>query len=690
MRLWLKQNIIKTKWSSWLSVLLFGYFIILIPSDLVSYGWSTDLVRIGHVGGNYSAIQFGLLLRVINIFTNLLPFSVIKNSYVLASFLGAMALGTFYKILSTIEDFLKIGDKRLGFLLKNLTVILLATSQSFLLQSLFIERYMLVVLGLEIVVLILFRKQKLRDKFDKKHILLTSVLILGISYHWLFLWALLLILISQIGNRVGLVKNLVSFVIRLLLIVLGGIIVGYLLTFNNSVSHAFEGANNISDSFKMYSKTYLSDGFSHNFRINSRQIINTFSKLISGLKSVYGVFVAFFGLIGIRILMEKFRKQSKWGLIFLIGIFLWPSIWFSDIKMISEISELYLLVIVVILSLLSWIGIMFVSNRLLKGLSIIHGQVTSYVFFSLMVGGLMMMSLIVKTNNLEFLNFEASQMKEIVNQLPEKSLILCFDDVLCADLIYLSEIEKVGSEIEVVPYYFHPQKYRLNLSEYRLFEYEEYPYILHEIVSLALANDTRIFSVGLSDDYYRFLGFDLGFVHYLPLGNYGEILLTTPNDWPIVKGLDNDTDGLNKNTLLENKFINLLIRNRILNSQIYFLSGKYEDGYIEMNTTSKIANRLSDKDFSMFLASRNNAEQHIRNQLFVESSKNDSIDKIFKEIPLYIESGYYGRAADLVRGAIMLNPLEKDIRLKAVDVYKQIGLSEIGEFEMGVYNQLLN
>lgn len=690
MRLWLKHKNFFLRWSFWLSILFFWYFLSLVPVDLVSYGWSTDLVRTGHVGGNYSAIQFGFLLKIINVFTNLLPFSVIENSYVLASLLGAITLGVFYKLLSKIEDSLKIGDKKLGFLLKNLMVVLLGTSQSFLLQSRFIERYMLVILGLQCIALLIFKMRKKQHKYSKEHLSLVVAFILGISYHWLFLWVLFLILISHINIKTISIKYLGSLVSKLLLIILGGVVAGYLFSSNNLVAHTFEGANNIYDSFLMYSKTYLNDGFNQDFKINPKQIIYTFSSLINGLKSVYGIFITFFGLIGIRVLREKFGKKYLWGIIFLVGIFLWPSLLFSDIKIVSEVSELYNLVIIVALSIFSWIGILFVSNRLLMGFSVIHGKINSNLFFSLVVGGLMILSLSINSRDLKYLTFEADQVREILNQLPEKSLMFCFDDLICADLIYMSEIEQVGNEVDVVPYYFHPQQYKLELSDYRLFQYKEYPYIIHEIVASALFDDeTRAFSVGLTDEYYRFLGFDLGFVHYLPLGNYGEILLTTPDNWPTIEELIYEVEGLDDNTLLENKYINLLINNRLLNSQTYFLSGRYERGYEEMNTTSKVASRLSEEDFSGFLISRNHVEQHIKNQLFVESNKNDSMDKIFKEIPLYIESGYYGRAADLVRGAIMLNPKDKDIRLKAVDVYQQIGLKELANFEMSIYNQLI-
>jgi len=41
---WLKKACVWTvtpfsKWSFWLSILFFGYFVSLMPSDLVSYGW---------------------------------------------------------------------------------------------------------------------------------------------------------------------------------------------------------------------------------------------------------------------------------------------------------------------------------------------------------------------------------------------------------------------------------------------------------------------------------------------------------------------------------------------------------------------------------------------------------------------------------------------------------------------------
>jgi hypothetical protein len=290
---------------------------------------------------------------------------------------------------------------------------------------------------------------------------------------------------------------------------------------------------------------------------------------------------------------------------------------------------------------------------------------------------------------LKYLSFEADEMRKVINQLPEKSLLLCFDDLLCADLIYLSEVEKIGNEVRVVPYYFYPDKYELDLSDYRLFEYNQYPYIIHEIVALGLADeDTRVFSMGLTDEYYRFLGFNLGFVHYLPLGNYGEVLLTTLNDWPVIERITNETLGLENNSLLENKFVNLLINNRLLNSRTYFLSGRYENGYKEMNATSKVANKLSREDFANFLVSRNYAEQQIKNPLFVDSDKIDSIDTIFEEIPKYIEGGYNGRAADLVRGAIILDPLDKNVRLKAAEFYEEIGLKEQAKFEMSIYNQL--
>lgn len=671
------------KW--WMALWLFfsWYFYRLSPDYLLTWSNSTDFVRLAYISGNYSSLQFSWLLKFLHSALIMIPLPAYKASYLIASVLGGLCLAFLYLLFTRLEEYFSFKDRFSSFLLKNTCLFFIASSSHFLMHSVFFERYLPT---LVLFLAFLLSLTSYRSFQNWKGLSLLSVLLVfGIALHWLFLWTgfFLLIVVGFRELHRGLRPSSFGWIFLGLLTICLAFFINYgIATSNQSVDHSYLAPITLFEAAVSYGKSYFSDGFQLSLR--------SFSEAISSgkiaLKQITSTFHWFFlslAGVGLYRIFVFSKKIAVFTLFFGISL-TWPFFFFinsgSEAQAFFELSTLPLLVFY---ASLSYIAAYFLLSRLKLGLSLLHSPTTARLFVLFLSGIFMIVSLVLGTSKFSFtLNAQALN-EELLSQLPAHSLFFCFENLSCSDLLYLVQVENIRSDVLIIPYYYNPATYSLDVSAYQPFGYMDRFYVLHELISTALANQNNsVYAAGVSSDYYSFLGFDLGLIYYIPLGNYGQLSLSLPLQMPPAPTLGLSEQSIfTKNDTILNQYAVNLIQNRLLSANTYFQLGLYDLGYKEMNASSIMAKKLIDERFRDFLSSRNNVEQLVKSRMFARTNHLDKVPLLLNEIPLYIAAGYNARAAVLLRGTLLLDPFNTDLRLKASTYYEQMGMYDLAQIE---------
>lgn len=676
MKFKLKPQNLPSAWGMVVFLVAFLYLSRFWPDGLASYSHSTEFIGLGAMGGNHYALQHTVLLRILGLVSKLTQERDLISWYVLTSALASGVLSFWYVLLSHLQKQVYKTETWLSFLLKNVAVFGWLGLSTFLLQGVFVERYML-------FIFLAFGLLVLRLSIGKQtHNWIKSLFVVGLvvvgSMHWAFWWVMLGWVISWIFGRKQPLR-LTAMSLILLGTALAALSLGFnwILVNKNPGNYSYVGATTVNEVLQNYTHSFFNDGFSQDFSFNKAGFGELAMKAWDSFYRPTGLILFGFILIGLIRLLRRSGYLFFWAIWLGVGLYGLPLFFFSGLDAKHEAMDLYALIPMFYGMTILWLGMLVFFDRVRLAITSLHGGKPARMGLS--IGILLLFSGFLYRGNFVFGEWmdEETLLSPIISQATGKSLIFCFDTHACADLIYLAKVKTNNDELTIVPYFYSPKTYVLDLSAYRPFSYNNYPYTLWEIITTGLHDEgVRLYSFGVSGEYYRFLGFDLGFLHYIPMGNFGELALTTPDILEQAPLLELD-DHTPSSQAYKNPLLSQAIRNRILNAQTYFRSGAYSYGYWEMNAASQIAHLLSSDEFADFLTGRNDAEQQVRNALQLNASKLESIEPILLEIPLYIEAGYPGRVADLIRGALMLSPYDAALRDRVAEYYTEVGLDDL-------------
>lgn len=623
--------------------------------------------------------QFTFLLLLLRVAGLLLPsIPLYQLGYLASSLLGGLVMSLLYVLLTYLESYFSLHNRGLAFLLKNACLFYLASTSSFLMQSIFFERYLpLVALFLGMVLLSILSKNN-----PSKSILLSLFVAcaLGISMHWLFLWAGILILLFGHLKKTPL----------LILSTLVGLVLTFFATNKIVIEHSFLGPKTFFALLEAYKLTYFTDGFSLVPNFSLTNTITLWSTLTDYIAKQLGWGLFAVSLVGLYRLWFYSRKFVLLVVLFVIPFItqfiLFSQIQSTDTKVFIELSAI---LPITFFTLLAFLGSYFLLERLFQGLSILHSPRTAWVVLMTILGGFMFITATFNTIRITLPGQPTSTTRRLLSEIRKDSLVLCFSATNCSDLLYVQQIEQRRSDIVILPYYYNPQTYSLNVSSLRPFGYQNTPQAIHEILSVALHNNIAVYASGVSQEYYSYLGFDLGLIYYIPQGNYGQLVVmlpTTLSQAPVMGEMESAVFTKNKGLL--NDYALHLIQNRLLSATTYFQMGNYDYGYQEMNAASIAANTLAPADFTNFLANRNGVEQLVRSSHFVPSDPLKKVPLLMKEIPRLIENGLSSKAVAYARGALLLDPFNVSLREQVSSFYRQMNMFEMALVEESIVKKI--
>ena len=656
------------------------YFYSLAPAFLATYGQSTAIVRLGLSGGNLDAPIFGVLLRLIHGLA-FLPLAGYHLAYLLSAGLAAGGLGLFYVWLSRVEDGRPYSGSPLSFVMKITAVVMLSQTMSYKVQAVFLERYMLT--GVLLVVVWLSTWSLYYKVASRRLWLLYSIaLAVGLTMHWIF--AVMVLFGTAVWYKKPAAKfrrHMVWPLIWLVGVVAAGCLIALSLPFSTMPPQSYNAPTSLPAMISAYGKSYFVDGWIRETAFNPAFFIATAEWLGGGFIQMIGRWGFVFGLLGMVSLFTGRSVFWRWYVVSFGAAVLVPVLAFSPLTAQPEVVQLFSL-----LWLLYWVGFIWVfltaaADRIFRALCVLHRPQKVW-YAILLIAGIGISSWLILGRALPvYVVDEEKIITAIIDQLPAKAVLLCFDDSMCASVLYTLAMHPSRSDLTIIPYDYHPDYYVANLEAFRPFQYRQYPYILHEILATALHDEIPVFSLAMSDDYWRFLGFDLGVVHYIPRGDFGELALVTPKDWPDQPPLSVDLPKNRSGSMLVSPMLIGLIDARVIGAMVDFKSDRYEVGYDAMNTTAAVVWQLPKSEFTQFLSTRAAVENQVRNPLFAKGQVQETADDLLKFVPLYIERGLGNRAAELCRGALMLEPTNKLVRLKVADYYDQLTLTDFARIE---------
>jgi hypothetical protein len=676
----------KYKWGfeNWLPVLIgiffWWYFYSVSPPFLTTLGQSTQILRLGLTGGNMDLPMFGGLLRLIHSLT-FMPLAGYQLGYLLASGLAGAGLGLFYRLLTVMETDTVYRGTKMAYLIKILAVIGLSQTLAYKIQAIWLERYILPLILMLAVILLGHRLYHHRS--DKNGLIGISLLMaVGLTSHWAFVGLALLVVAAWYLGPKRLTGRQNWYPLGwLMAVTVSAVSLAYLLGFRPAVVNSYLASPTVGSLLLTYYRSYLADGWQLNSLIEPAKIMMTARWLVSDFIKMIGMGGFLFGLAGLILVYQSPNRVWRYYLLLFGWLAIAPLIGFSGMTGQTLISQWFLVWWLVIWASGWWQVAILVTDRLYRALCLLHRQKPVLLIMSLGWGAVAGAWLFTGRNLPAFVTDETKVMSEVLAQVPQGSVLFCFDPAMCAAVLYTQTEQALGPEVTVVPFDYQPNFYHLPIDNLRPFGYRTYPYMIHEIMATALAAGRPVVSLAPSAQYWQWLGFELGVVHFIPQGNFGQLALATPQDWPAIEPLTLKLMGPSAKAGPVSPIITKLIDNRLVSARVNFLSHRYSQGYEEMNTTAAQVWQLPKAVFENFQVARNEMENLSTNSLFAQAGEIESASLLLTQVPDLITAERYNRAAEFCRGALMLEPFDRTVRQRVAEYYGQMGLTDLMEQE---------
>lgn len=395
------------------------------------------------------------------------------------------------------------------------------------------------------------------------------------------------------------------------------------------------------------------------------------------------------GFVGIN---HQSRTQLK--------VFLFPPIvaalflgftlgWPSDSWIQERITANFVVVTFLAMPII-FFGLVTIIDRFGKAFQILFAK-KYFNYLSLGLLGLLPLS------NL-YLNFNQARLSDkLINQdinrsilqaVEPESLLVCFSRQSCSGLILEQTLHQTNKQVEVVPYDYKKGRYNLDLTELELISYDDYPWILFDIVSANL--DKRpIYSVDMFSDYYDLFGVNIGALNYLPKGYLAKLDHNIPN---MFAQFDYSISDKLESVPLKNwdKFIQsqkLYVANiHVINASVFVKMGLKDRAYSEMNQASNLYHQVSDRRGEEIRAIRSQVESLYSTASYRLGSSRSDLDQMLEEVDNLIDNGFLQRANQLARGATLAFPDDPRPRLAWAKTYEIVEASASAVLE---YNNVL-
>jgi len=114
-----------------------------------------------------------------------------------------------------------------------------------------------------------------------------------------------------------------------------------------------------------------------------------------------------------------------------------------------------------------------------------------------------------KNHNLASHSLSSAYARNILENMPENSVLTCFSDISCFSLIYAQSIEKIRTDLAIVPVTPKMQSAVItNHSDIFRYSYSQNPHRISSIIARVLNSDKRVFAAEIPPEYIEFMGLD--------------------------------------------------------------------------------------------------------------------------------------------------------------------------------------
>lgn len=415
--------------------------------------------------------------------------------------------------------------------------------------------------------------------------------------------------------------------------------------------------------------------------INVENSLGTLPYYIKVLIGHFGIVSILVGLLGVWMTYSFSRKLAVLlgsGLIFATILFPLYLLWPDNIGTQAVTMRQYLLGYMMIPSFLA-VGWWVVLSRAKKISEIVTKksfQVNVGIAVSIMVFLSWRIWSVFPEVNLRDYTFISQFHRQVLTNLPKDSLLACFTDTNCFALLYEQKVNGLRPDVVIVPVaYPLVQKQLDKTPNLRGFDYEKNPFKMIDYISWNI--DKRpVFVIDMPKTYYELMGLNYGFLYYIPNGYVGQLVKKIPetlstSDYTM--SLEMKKLPTPKLDLMRVWFKTSIARMHIFNSAMYQKMGYRDITRDELNISSDLLFQVPQVPRDEIEGSRTNVESSGPQINFASGTETQSVEEVLKSIDAFLEKGKLQKAYTGALGAVIIDPVNEQARMKLAEIYERMG-----------------
>ncbi len=286
--------------------------------------------------------------------------------------------------------------------------------------------------------------------------------------------------------------------------------------------------------------------------------------------------------------------------------------------------------------------------------------------------------------NLKHFNFVNRFYSNVLTDLPQNSLIACFDDTSCFALMYSQEIEGVRKDITILPLAHQLVDNKLSqIPNFRGFDYKLKPFVITDPLTWNIGK-RPVFVINLPNNYSDTLGNFFGFTFYLPTEYVGELTHQLPNTLPKYD-YDFSHEMLNTHIPEIDKMkigIKKMIAKNHQTNALYYLRMDQRNRTIdELNIMNTLLHQISYLDTKDIEANRIIVERGKPFDSYKLGSHSQDVEQIQKNVEQFLSKGKLNYAYKGALGIVTVDPTNVKGRIQLAEIYNRLGDNDLAKIE---------
>jgi hypothetical protein len=266
--------------------------------------------------------------------------------------------------------------------------------------------------------------------------------------------------------------------------------------------------------------------------------------------------------------------------------------------------------------------------------------------------------------------------QQLLTDLPARTVLGCFTDTACFNLLYQQEVNGLRPDVTILPAAYPLVMKRLQSQpDLHGFDYKNDPFLTLDYLTWNIGK-RPVYVTDLSQVYYNLLGMSFGFTYYIPHGYVGELTRDVPKTMPTANYAFSDemkAISVPQEDTMRVWFKMTLARLHYFNAAAYLKMGYRDLARDELNRYSDLLYQLPQVSRDDIESARIFVESQSPTSNFAPGSQVQPVEEILKNIDNFISRGKISMARSGALGLVAIDPKNELGRLKLAEIYEQIG-----------------